>query len=47
MYALHYYVQKGWEAEKFLGLSLEDRLFYIASMNVALKEREDFFSLKK
>lgn len=46
MYALHYYVQKGWKAEDFLSLSQEDRLFYIASMHVALKEREEFFSPK-
>lgn len=46
MYAVSYYIRRGWDAEKFLSLSLEDRLFYIASMHIDLEERENFFSLK-
>ena len=41
---LHYYIQKGWDAERFLSLDLESRLFYMASMQKALEERAQFFS---
>jgi len=45
-YLLHYYIQKGWKAEEFLSLDLESRLFYQASMLVALDERAKMFSLE-
>jgi hypothetical protein len=41
---LHYYIQKGWDAEKFLSLDFESRLFYTASMQIALEERERMFN---
>ena len=41
-----YYIQKGWKAEEFLSLDLESRLFYQASMLVALDERAKMFSLE-
>lgn len=40
---MHYYIQKGWDAEKFLSLDLESRLFYAASMQMALEERARLF----
>lgn len=40
---MHYYIQKDWDAEKFLSLDLESRLFYTASMHLALEERARMF----
>lgn len=40
---MHYYIQKGWDAEKFLGLDLMSRFFYQASMEAAIEERRKFF----
>ena len=43
---LHYYIQKGWKAEEFLSLDDESRLFYQASMWIALEERARMFSFE-
>lgn len=40
---MHYYIQKGWDAERFLSLDLESRLFYTASMQLALEEQACMF----
>ena len=42
---LHYYIQKGWDAERFLSLDRESRLFYAASMEKALEERAQMFQV--
>lgn len=39
MYLLHYYVQRGWKIEDFLNEGPLERLFYYASMEVALEEK--------
>jgi len=45
VYFLHYYTQKGFTLDYLLSLGLEARMFYVASMEKALEERERFFSL--
>ena len=40
MYFLHYYIQRGFSLEYLLGLGVEKRCFYIASMLEALEERK-------
>ena len=42
-YLLHYYIQKGWKIEEFLGLDQLQRLWYHASMVVAMEERAKMF----
>lgn len=41
-YLLHYYIQKGWEAEKFLSLSFFEKLTYKASMDICWKSSNAF-----
>lgn len=45
MYFLHYYIQKGITPEYLLSLSLEERLFYYASMLKAIEERKQMFAV--
>ena len=42
---LSYYIERGWDAEMFLSLDLESRLYYTASMQFAEEKRDRFFSM--
>ena len=43
---LHFYLQKGITPEYILNLSLEERLFYFASMETAIEERRKLFAFE-
>lgn len=45
MYWLHYYLQKGFKIEYLLHLGFEEKMFYVASMEIALEERQKMFSI--
>ena len=45
-YFLHFYLQKGITPEYILNLSLEERLFYFASMETAIEERRKLFAFE-
>ncbi|MEY8355260.1 hypothetical protein AALB39_18150 [Lachnospiraceae bacterium 54-53] len=40
MYLLHYYVQRGWKIKDFLEEEPLERLFYYASMEIAMEEKQ-------
>lgn len=44
MYLLHYYVQRGWKIQDFLNQEPLERLFYYASMEVALEEKAKMYN---
>lgn len=44
---MHYYIQKGFSLEYLLNLSFSEKMFFTASMEKALEERETFYQLTK
>ncbi len=42
---IHYYLQKGFSPNELLNLSFSERCFYEASMELALKDKDNY--LKK
>ncbi len=43
---MHHYTQRGFTLDYLLGLGVEERMFYIASMEKALEEQRRYFSYK-
>lgn len=41
MSTLHHYVQLGWKAEDFIALDFESKLFYRASLEVAIEDHNN------